>query len=117
MIVRNVNGIIKIINVSTVDQDRFLEKNPTGGFMKVDTLPYARYGNWKMEGETIVVDEVKEAEQAALQYRDDRQYPDVKEQLDMLFHAVDAGLFGELAKTSDFYITLKAVKDETPKPE
>jgi hypothetical protein len=117
MIVRNINGVIKVIDVAFEDNDAFLAKNPTGGFMKVDNLPYARYGNWKMEGDEIVVDEVKEAEQATLQYQHDRQYPDVKEQLDMLFHAVDAGLFGELAKTSDFYITLKAVKDETPKPE
>ena len=40
-------------------------------------------------------------------------YPSVKDQLDMLWHAIDTGT---LDKTSDFYTTLKAVKDANPKP-
>lgn len=39
-------------------------------------------------------------------------YPPVKDQLDMLFHAIDDGLLGEQAKTSDFYNTLKTIKEE-----
>jgi hypothetical protein len=70
-----------------------------------------------MDGDEIVVDTDKEEEEANLQYRYDRQYPDIKEQLDMLWHAVDTGLFGEDAKTSDFYTVIKSVKDTTPKPE
>lgn len=48
------------------------------------------------------------------QYQRDRQtqYPELPEQLDMLFHAIDAGA---LDKTSTFYTTLKAVKDKYPK--
>ena len=42
-----------------------------------------------MDGDDIVVDTDKEAEDANVQYKDDRQYPDVKEQLDMLWHAID----------------------------
>lgn len=41
-----------------------------------------------------------------------RAYPQIKEQLDMLWHAIDEG---KLDKTSDFYLKLKAVKDEFPK--
>jgi len=41
-------------------------------------------------------------------------YPTVNEQLDMLWHAIDAGT---LNKTSDFYKTIKAVKDAHPKSE
>lgn len=41
-----------------------------------------------------------------------KEYPELKEQLDMLWHAIDEG---KLDKTSDFYLKLKAVKDEFPK--
>lgn len=39
-------------------------------------------------------------------------YPAIEEQLDMLYHAIDAGT---VDKTSSFYTTLKAVKDANPK--
>ena len=39
-------------------------------------------------------------------------YPAIGDQLDMLFHAIDAG---KVDKTSDFYKSLKAVKDKYPK--
>jgi hypothetical protein len=41
-----------------------------------------------------------------------RVYPHHTQQLDMIFHAIDSGLFGEDAKTSDFYQTLKTIKEE-----
>jgi len=41
-----------------------------------------------------------------------KEYPAVKEQLDMIWHAIDEG---NLDKTSDFYLRLKKVKDEYPK--
>tara|TARA_R100000655_G_scaffold99933_1_gene144082 strand:+ start:228 stop:548 length:321 start_codon:yes stop_codon:yes gene_type:complete len=49
-------------------------------------------------------------------YKKSRQqsYPAIPEQLDMLFWAIDAG---KVDKTSDFYKTLKKVKDDNPKPE
>jgi len=55
-----------------------------------------------------------QSEYNALQYQRDRQpeYPAIGEQLDMLFHAIDAGT---LDKSSDFYTTIKAVKDKYPK--
>ena len=42
------------------------------------------------------------------------EYPKIANQLDMLWHAIDNGT---LNKTSDFYTTLKAVKDAYPKSE
>ena len=47
-------------------------------------------------------------------YQRDRAdtYPAIGDQLDMLFHAIDAG---KVDKTSDFYKSLKAVKDKYPK--
>ena len=43
-----------------------------------------------------------------------REYPEIKEQLDMIWHAIDEN---KLDKTSDFYNVLKAVKDKYPKEE
>ena len=43
-----------------------------------------------------------------------KAYPSLGDQLDMLWHAIDNGT---LNKTSDFYTTLKAVKDANPKSE
>ena len=40
-------------------------------------------------------------------------YPRIAEQLDMIWHAMDTG---ELSIASDFYNTLKSVKDTYPKP-
>ena len=55
-----------------------------------------------------------QADYDSKQYQRDRstEYPELPEQLDMLFHAIDAGA---LDKTSAFYTTLKAVKDKYPK--
>jgi hypothetical protein len=44
-------------------------------------------------------------------------YNDVKDQLDMLFKDIDAGLFGEQAKTGQFYQAIKLVKETHPKGE
>ena len=42
-------------------------------------------------------------------------YPEIADQLDMLWHSIDAGEFGDTAKQSEFYIANKAVKDANPK--
>ena len=48
-------------------------------------------------------------------YKEQRvtQYPKIEDQLDMLWHAIDSG---SLDKDSDFYKSLKAVKQQFPKP-
>ena len=43
-------------------------------------------------------------------------YPKLPEQLDQLFRDVAAGKFGDDAKTGEWYIAIKAVKDANPKP-
>ena len=43
-------------------------------------------------------------------------YPNINEQLDMLWHDIDGGKFGTDAKTSSFYTSIKNVKDSNPKP-
>lgn len=48
-------------------------------------------------------------------YKIDRSkaYPSIQDQLDMLWHAIDRGI--TLDKDSEFYISLKRVKDLYPK--
>lgn len=41
------------------------------------------------------------------------QYPNISDQLDMLWHAMDTGA---LPKVDSFYDAIKAVKDANPKP-
>jgi hypothetical protein len=55
-----------------------------------------------------------ETEWEASQYARDRKksYPAIADQLDMIYHAIDAGA---LDKDSDFYKALKSVKDKYPK--
>lgn len=42
-------------------------------------------------------------------------YKMISEQLDNLYHDIDSGKFGDNAKTGDFYVGRKAVKDKYPK--
>ena len=42
------------------------------------------------------------------------EYPSIAEQLDLLWHDIDNGLFGESAKTGTWYLAVKAVKDKYP---
>ena len=63
-----------------------------------------------VDGELVLV----EKEPVVLGYRllRAREYPQIREQLDMLWHAIDTD---SLDKTSDFYKELKKVKDKYPK--
>ena len=60
-----------------------------------------------------------QADYDAKQYQRDRAeaYPDLAEQFDLLWHAIDGGKFNVKSKDTDFYKKLKAVKDANPKPE
>jgi len=60
------------------------------------------------------VDVETEYNAVAYQWEREKEYPSIGEQLDMIFHAIDSGT---LDKTSDFYTTIKSVKDDFPKPE
>jgi len=53
-----------------------------------------------------------EAEYDALQYQRDRQYPDLGEQLDMLFHDMTAD---KGSKTGEWYKAIAKVKADNPK--
>ena len=56
---------------------------------------------------------LRETKQARTNRKD--EYPDIGEQLDMLYHAIDAD--SDLkTKFSSFYNTIKSVKEKYPKP-
>ena len=44
-------------------------------------------------------------------------YKSVGEQLDLLWHDIDAGKFGDTAKTGEWYKDIKAVKDRFTKTD
>jgi hypothetical protein len=45
------------------------------------------------------------------------EYPILREQLGMLWHDIDQGLFGETAKQGSFYTTILNIKTKLPKPQ
>ena len=58
-----------------------------------------------------------------LKYRIDRAgigtdggYPDITEQLDQLYHDINAGKFGADAKTGEWFVGISSVKTKYPKP-
>ena len=44
------------------------------------------------------------------------EYPKIGEQLDLLWHDIDNGLFSDNAKTSEWFVAVKEVKNNNPKP-
>lgn len=54
----------------------------------------------------------------AIAYRGKRitQYPQIHEQLDMLWHDINNGLFGEAAKDSLWFKSIQQIREDNPKP-
>jgi len=57
-----------------------------------------------------------DAYKASIQYKKDRVYDLIGEQLDKLYHDIDEGVFGEEVKISKFYTDNKAIKEAHKKP-
>ena len=76
-------------------------------------------GNSATEEEIVAEEKriLKEYEDSKYQRDRADAYPDLKEQFDLLWHAIDDGKFNVKSKETDFYKKLKAVKDANPKPE
>ena len=86
-------------------------------------------GAWKADGTQITlvqsdIDAARvtlDAEAAAVKYKTDRTtngsttYPAIGDQLDLLWHAIDADADLK-TKFASFYNSIKAVKDANPKP-
>ena len=54
----------------------------------------------------------------SMQYKDKRyvEYPDIKEQLDQLYHDMKDGKLGVGATTGSWYVGISSVKTKFPKP-
>ena len=97
--------------------DAVLALRPNGGFYVSEDgqVEYLHEGDPEPTEEEIQAKLTElQADYDAKKYQRDRAntYPAIGDQLDMLFHAIDAG---KVDKTSDFYKSLKAVKDKYPK--
>jgi hypothetical protein len=85
-------------------------------------------GQWKLSGNTYsglewrddTITKPTEAElQAAYnagKYVYERQYPAINDQLDLLWHDINDGKISTAAKSSSWFLAVKAVKDANPKP-
>ena len=78
------------------------------------------YSNLKLLDDTATMpsEEDVNAKIAEIQIQEDRKYayPEIAEQLDLLWHAIEDGNFTNAKlKNTDFYLKLKEVKDDNPK--
>ena len=78
------------------------------------------YSNLKLNDDTATMpsEEDVNAKIAEIQIQEDRKYayPEIAEQLDLLWHAIEDGDFTNTKmKNTDFYLKLKEVKDGNPK--
>ena len=86
----NDNGVIKIIDGSSMPSDAGISTAKANLLAKYQNSFYA-----KKRG----VD-----------------YPRIADQLDLLWHDIESGKFGEAAKTGDWYVGISSVKTTFPKP-
>ena len=100
-------GLEKLGFVNLID---FVVQNDGDG-------PYI--SEWYSKKEKPTEKEIEDAEAEwqkdydALQYQRDRQYPELGEQLDMLFHDMTAG---KGTKDGEWYKAVAKVKADNPKP-
>ena len=116
-----INGDTCIMKKIIEIHDALMSLLPENTAFAVEDNDYTKI-DIQTEGVTLPSKEEVEAEMARLQaiedaieYQHNRKaaYPNIGDQLDMLWHAIDNGT---LDKTSDFYTTLKGIKDNYPKP-
>lgn len=71
---------------------------------------YLSAAEWTFDEDDNIVPVIKS-------YAKLRKYPKYNQQLDTLWHDIDRGLFGEQAKTGDFYQAILAIKQQFPKTD
>jgi hypothetical protein len=83
----------------------------------INDICYDKDGYQVIPDEILVNQEINrltlERNKTAYRRQRAREYPTMSDQLDMLWHAIDSGT---LDKDSEFYTTLKSIKDNNPKP-
>lgn len=86
-----------------------LTKNVNGEEVEYNDADYSAWVQNTTEGRY---------QQQAFGYQDVRRnsYGNIDDQLDELFKDIDAGHFGDDAKSSEWYLRIKQVKADNPKP-
>ena len=69
---------------------------------------------WKEVSDQMKIEEQKFSDMEYARKRKD-EYPDLAEQLDLLWHAIDAGTLDDRDHRNKFYSMLKKVKTDNPK--
>ena len=59
----------------------------------------------------------RDSENKRINVVEQKPYKDIREQLDLLWHDIDAGKFGDTAKTGEWYKDVEAVKDRFTKTD
>ena len=57
----------------------------------------------------------RDSEDRRINVVEQKPYKDIREQLDLLWHDIDSGKFGDTAKTGEWYKDVKAVKERFTK--
>ena len=70
----------------------------------------------RVDEEEAFVEEVVKHVVPAKDYRVVRKYPVIGEQLDILWHDINNGVLGDSAKESEWYKSIKEIKNNHPKP-
>lgn len=73
-----------------------------------DYIRYRTRGKWTSE---------RDANNKRINVQQQDGYKGIAEQLDLLWHDIDAGKFGDTAKTGEWYKEVKAVKDRFTKTD
>tara|TARA_B110000211_G_C13672016_1_gene374935 strand:+ start:209 stop:556 length:348 start_codon:yes stop_codon:yes gene_type:complete len=111
-ILENSKIIIISLPFNNREQDLFIEKNPTGGFIKIDTLPEQLEGgsNYKWLNGEVVVDEEENNLYASQEYARTRKAKyDLLNQDEMRFD-------DQVNSTTTWVDAINAIKDAHPKP-
>jgi hypothetical protein len=64
-----------------------------------------------------VAESGRDSEGRRINVVEEKGYKDIRSQLDLLWHDIDTGKFGDTAKTGEWYKDVKAVKDRFTKTD
>ena len=107
-----------------MDHEAIYKSHPNVVTINDDKGAFDINGNKVTLNLSLIVDARTELNK--LKYRTDRTrpavlgisstYPDITEQLDQLYHDIEAGKFGADAKTGEWFVGITSVKTTYPKP-
>ena len=108
------------VNLSMIEMQDAMNQIMSGKVNDIDMESFLIGLNTKGISEEEITAEVTkmQAEFDALEWARNRasEYPPMDEQLDQLYHDIDAGKFGADAKTGSWFVGITSVKNAYPKP-